>query len=73
MMRKAKIEIEGMHCASCSANVEKALSKVKGVENIKINLLCKKASADVSADVSEYDIRKTIEEVGYKVKKVEFL
>jgi P-type Cu+ transporter len=72
-MKKVKIEIEGMHCASCAANVEKALSKVRGVRNPKVNLLFKKATADVDDNVSEEQVRKAIKDTGYEVKKVEFL
>jgi len=72
-MKKVKIEIEGMHCASCAGNVEKALSKIKGVKNQKVNLLFKKATAEVSDDVSEEQIRKAVKDTGYEVKKVEFL
>lgn len=72
-MKKVKIEIEGMHCASCAANVEKALSKIDGVGDLKVNLLFKKATAEVSENVSEEQIRKAIKNTGYKVGKVEFL
>ena len=71
-MRKVKIEIEGMHCASCAGNVENALSKIKGVKNQKVNLLFKKATAEVSDDVSEEQIKKAVKDTGYEVKKVEF-
>ena len=72
-MKKIKIEIEGMHCASCAANVEKSLGKVDGIKNQKVNLLFKKASADVSEKVSEENIKKAVKDAGYKVKKLEFL
>ncbi len=34
--------IDGMHCASCSARVEKALSQLPGVSSANVNLAWKK-------------------------------
>ncbi|HCA21700.1 MAG TPA: hypothetical protein DEO87_04920, partial [Lachnospiraceae bacterium] len=31
--------VKGMHCAACSARVEKAVSKVEGVSSCSVNLL----------------------------------
>jgi Cu+-exporting ATPase len=46
-----QIGIDGMHCASCSANVEKALSALPGVNKAHVNLALEEAMV-------EYDERK---------------
>jgi copper chaperone CopZ len=71
-MKKAKIEIEGMHCASCSGNVEKALSKVSGIRDVKVNLLFKKASAEVDDEVTEEQLKNAVKDAGFNPIKVEF-
>ena len=41
---KIELQIRGMHCASCSANVEKALNKIDGVSKAAVNLATEKAT-----------------------------
>lgn len=48
---KIQIGIDGMHCASCSANVEKALHALPGVSKAHVNLALEEAMV-------EYDERK---------------
>lgn len=38
-MQKVKFDIQGMTCSSCSAHVERAVSKLEGIKNINVNLL----------------------------------
>lgn len=38
-MKKAKFDIQGMTCSSCSSHVEKAVSKLEGIQNVNVNLL----------------------------------
>lgn len=68
-MVKFKITIEGMHCAACSANVERALKKI-GMQ-ASVSLMTKKAF--VEGDAKEEDIKKAIEKVGYRVTSIEVL
>lgn len=42
-MSKIILNVEGMHCAACSAAVERALSKIDGVENASVNLTANNA------------------------------
>ena len=68
---KVKIEIlkiEGMHCASCVAAVEKSLAGVKGVAEATVNLATE--SAQVKIDPGSVDfptLRKAVEDAGYGV------
>ena len=36
---KQKFDVTGMSCSACSAHVEKAVSKVPGVDKVQVNLL----------------------------------
>ena len=41
-MPKKIFRIEGMHCASCARNIEKAVRKVSGVKSAFVNFANKK-------------------------------
>lgn len=60
-------EITGMTCSSCQLHVEKAISKVAGVEAVDVNLVTNKASVTMSDDVLEATIIKAVEDSGYGV------
>ena len=38
-MEEEKFDITGMSCAACSAHVHKAVSALKGVHEVSVNLL----------------------------------
>jgi len=62
----ATIGVAGMTCASCVASVEKALKKVEGVSDARINLAAEKASVDFNPDfASREDLEKAIADAGY--------
>jgi Cu2+-exporting ATPase len=58
-----KFDITGMSCAACSARVEKAVSKVEGVDNCAVNLLTNSMTVEGSADIGT--IIKAVENAGY--------
>ncbi|WP_166083380.1 heavy metal translocating P-type ATPase [Erysipelothrix anatis] len=60
-------EITGMTCSSCQLHVEKAISKVAGVEAVDVNLVTNKASVTMNDDVLEATIIKAVEDSGYGV------
>ncbi len=68
---KYKIEIEGMHCASCAGNLEKALKKVKGVSSASVNLMARSGVVE-GFEVNKGDLKKAISSVGnYRALKIE--
>ncbi len=69
-MKKATLTITGMHCASCGSNIEKSLSQIKGVHNIRINVIAKKGFLDCDDTVREEDLKKAVKRVGYTVETV---
>ena len=70
-MKKVKLTISGMHCASCAGNAESALKKVKGVEEVSVSAMTHKGILQVEDSVKEDDLIAAIDKVGYKVEKVE--
>ena len=56
-----KYDITGMSCAACSARVEKAVSKLDGVEECSVNLLTNSMAVRGSAGSDE--IIKAVESV----------
>lgn len=71
-MTKVKIEIVGMHCASCAFNVERSLKKIPGVKSANVSLLLKKGTAECEDSVSREDLEKAVKRTGYSVKHIEF-
>lgn len=69
--RKTKITISGMHCASCASNVEKALSKIKGVQSASVSIMTNKAIVEADEKTNPEEFKKAISNVGYEVIKIE--
>ncbi len=61
------IGIEGMSCEHCVRAVEQALGKVQGVENVRVSLENKEAKIEAASDVDMEEVKKAVEEEGYKV------
>ena len=55
--------VTGMSCAACQARVEKAVSKVPGVESCSVSLLTN--TMGVEGTASAADIMKAVEDAGY--------
>lgn len=61
--------IEGMHCASCVNNVEKAIKTVDGVDDVAVNLATERANVSLkNDDTNPVKIIKAIEDAGYSAK-----
>ena len=61
-----KYIVTGMSCAACQARVEKAVSKLPGVDNCAVSLLTNTMGVDGSASSAE--IIKAVEDAGYGAK-----
>ncbi len=67
-MRKTTLNIEGMTCEHCENAVTRAITSVKGVKNVKIDL--KKNQAEVEHDQAELNIdliAEAVAKAGYKL------
>ncbi len=59
--------IEGMHCAACVSNVEKALKRIKGVKNATVNLTMKSATIETPVPVPVKLLQKNLRKAGYAI------
>lgn len=70
MKQQINLGIDGMHCASCSARTEKALSQMKGVSSAQVNLALEEASIEYDDRlVNEEDFAKLIGSLGFSVRE----
>ncbi len=60
---KTLFNVEKMMCGGCSANVEKALADVSGVESVEVDLENK--TVTVSGDIDADAIATIITDAGY--------
>ncbi len=68
MTTKERFSIEGMHCASCVAAVERSLAKVPGVETANVNLATETAQVDFGDGGAQRDeLVRAVEAAGYQV------
>ncbi len=68
---KKLVSIEGMCCDHCAARVEKALSAVGGVVSADVKLKKNLAVIRSREEVSDEEIKRVVEEAGYKVTAIE--
>ncbi|MCL1958851.1 MAG: heavy metal translocating P-type ATPase [Spirochaetes bacterium] len=62
------LSVGGMHCAACSARVEKALRKLEGIESASVNLATEKATVIYDPKTLRLSaIKETIINTGYEV------
>jgi Cu+-exporting ATPase len=65
------LTIGGMHCATCAITVQDALKELPGVKDARVNFALGKATVEYeSSTASESDMKKAVEESGYKVLEV---
>jgi len=65
--KKQEFDITGMHCAACVKRVENVVSKIDGVESVKVNLLTRKGSVEYkdSSTVEPQQIIDAITNIGF--------
>ena len=63
---KERFDIEGMTCASCQANVTKAVEKL-GVDSVNVNLVSESMTVEYDdSKLSTDDIVNSVDRIGYK-------
>ena len=68
-MREETYEISGMHCAACSASVERVTRKLPGVNRSEVNLTTGILSIEYDeGQTSPADIVKKVEKAGFGCK-----
>jgi len=68
--REEILRIEGMTCAGCSQAVERALSRVPGVETASVNLLTEEARVRHTNNVSTEVLLAAVDAAGYKAAPI---
>lgn len=67
-IKKVEIKVAGMACAGCSGAVEKALSKLDGVKEARVDLAKKTAFVEYDSEkLTLENLKKAVEGAGYKV------
>ena len=61
--------MEGMHCESCQARIEKAIDRLDGAV-CKTNLHKKTATVTYSQPVSDDTLKEIVEKLGYRVTEI---
>lgn len=64
MPRELELDITGMTCASCSARIEKKLTRLDGV-TAEVNLPLETAHVVIDSELSDDDITAAVEKAGY--------
>ena len=67
---KKTMKIEGMMCGHCEATVKKALEGLDGVTSAEVNHEAGTAVVELSADVADDVLKKTVEDKDYKVTAI---
>lgn len=74
---KKRFTVEGMSCSACSSSVERAVSRLDGVNSASVNLLAKTMICDFDEDrIKSEDIIRAVSKAGFEAfeiteKKVE--
>ena len=70
-MAQDKFDVGGMTCAACQAHVDRAVSKLDGVESVAVNLLAGSMLVDYDpAQVSPDDICTAVDRAGYSASPI---
>jgi Cu+-exporting ATPase len=61
-------QVNGMSCAACAINVEKALKKIPGVITANVNIATEKAHVTIDPDIaSERKMAEAVQNAGYEL------
>jgi Cu+-exporting ATPase len=68
-MKKIILDVSGMHCASCAANITNALKKLAGVLSAGVNFASEQAFIEYEPDkISLTELIGAIEKIGYRAE-----
>ena len=67
---KKVMNIDGMRCLHCSANVEKALCALEGVKSAVVDLAAKTATVEAEEAVSDAALTEAVDNLGFEVKSI---
>jgi copper chaperone CopZ len=63
---RTTLTIDGMRCAGCADNVERALKRIDGVEDVQVSLEQKRAIITHTSQIGAAALAKVVTDIGYK-------
>jgi|GEM_PF-4858724 len=60
-----EFEITGMACAACQHNVQKAVSKMRGVRKVNVNLVSSTMTLECDDNITSQSIIDKVTSIGY--------
>ena len=69
-METVRLDLEGMHCASCAARIEKKLNELDGV-SATVNLVTEQATVHSDPEIGVDQLIAAVESTGYGARPVE--
>lgn len=67
-MKETILKVEGMSCEGCEQRIERALKEIRGIEKVEADHTRDTVKITSRTDVSERDIIRKIEDLGYDVR-----
>lgn len=64
-MMKTILEIEGMHCAGCAGSIERALGRVTGVRNVRVDRQQNRATVEHDDTLTSPALADLVNEIGF--------
>jgi copper chaperone len=68
--KKVDVTISGMSCGMCEGKITESLKKTGKCKDVSVSAKGGKASFDAQDDLTDAEIKKAIEEAGYKATKI---
>ncbi|KKU92258.1 MAG: Heavy metal translocating P-type ATPase [Microgenomates group bacterium GW2011_GWA1_48_10] len=69
--QKVNFNLYGMHCSSCASLIERALRKVPGVKEARVNFAAEKANVLFESPAKVEDLTNAVVKAGYKARLVD--
>ena len=66
-MENMTLTVAGMTCQHCVMAVTKALDKLPGLKNLKVDLAKGEATFENTQNIPRASVRQAVEDAGYKV------
>lgn len=69
---KKKLKIIGMHCTSCSMNIDFDLEDIKGIKSARTNYAKEESEVEFDEEIVSIDeIIKSVKKTGYKAEPLQ--
>jgi copper chaperone CopZ len=65
---KTILTIDGMHCAGCAGSIERALCRIEGVKDVKVDREAGRAVINHEASVSREALTALVNEIGFTAR-----